>query len=561
MFSVYMLSVWNSLNLMPFSSLLTGIDQNKSGWRDRLPIPRLDETTLTHRMFGGYLRSQVRCTKCKFNSNTYDPFMDLSLEVSGKKVHSLHDALSEFTRKETLDAANKWKCGGCKKRVCATKQLTIFRPPLTLCIQLKRFSFGSGFGGFMQYQGFSHFAGKGMGRKGGSKVHKQIEFPATLKLPLSDGRKCEYVLTGVIIHIGGSATSGHYTAFVRRQSKEGKSQWLNMDDSFVEPVTEKTVLRNNDAYVLFYCRKEVKLELPSLPRRSFDTAEDAVKAGEIKSKAKKKSRTEVKETVDTLRSKSIEHKIEEKKPSTEKAEKKIIASKMLVSPLKTEKSLLISESGTKPEEEKSSSAKNDHDTSMLKEDHVIAVDTEASKSLENSTGKKTKDPNVDAPTPMPPAFVSAAERANLPNGSVEKKKKKRKATDVTIDMGSRGKVKVNLGKLKNRKPWKSPASLKSDKDSGNLLGNKSVSGWDDEEEGETDAGNLDKKHKSAMAKEKKLRDTAFKENTQKAKNRKRKMYLNSWDAGLDTGKVRSSYFDEFIMITVRTTYHGGKRIF
>ena len=41
-----------------------GIDQNQSGWRDRLPFPRLDETTFIHRIFGGYLRSQVRCTRC-----------------------------------------------------------------------------------------------------------------------------------------------------------------------------------------------------------------------------------------------------------------------------------------------------------------------------------------------------------------------------------------------------------------------------------------------------------------------------------------------------------------
>jgi hypothetical protein len=38
---------------------LTGINPLKNGWRDRLPIPRLDETTLIHRMFGGYFRSQV----------------------------------------------------------------------------------------------------------------------------------------------------------------------------------------------------------------------------------------------------------------------------------------------------------------------------------------------------------------------------------------------------------------------------------------------------------------------------------------------------------------------
>lgn len=52
------------IRLTYFSVLILGIDQRKSGWRDRLPVPRLDETTFLHRIFGGYLRSQVRCTKC-----------------------------------------------------------------------------------------------------------------------------------------------------------------------------------------------------------------------------------------------------------------------------------------------------------------------------------------------------------------------------------------------------------------------------------------------------------------------------------------------------------------
>merc|ERR1719223_1295977 len=115
--------------------------------------------------------------------------------------------------------------------------------------------------------------------RGGSKISKQIEFPATMKLPLSDGRKCEYSLTGVIIHIGGSATSGHYTAFVKKPAPQGKYQWYHMDDSYVTDVSEKTVLSQKNAYILFYCRKEVKLELPTPPPRPISNAEHAIKVG------------------------------------------------------------------------------------------------------------------------------------------------------------------------------------------------------------------------------------------------------------------------------------------
>jgi hypothetical protein len=257
-----------------------------------MPIARLDETTFIHRIFGGYLRSQVRCTSCGHCSNTYDPFLDLSLEVSRKSCHSISNAILEFTRKETLDSENRWKCSGCKKRVCASKQLTVFRPPLTLCVQLKRFTFGGSGFGFGGGHGHKNFGGGG----GGKKISKPIEFPADLKLPLSDARSCEYALTGIIIHVGGSASSGHYTAYVKKPSTNGGHQWFHMDDSFVESVSERTVLKQRDAYVLFYCRKEVKVEFPSPPLRSSMSAEEAQKFGRVRAKARADSITEDSDT-------------------------------------------------------------------------------------------------------------------------------------------------------------------------------------------------------------------------------------------------------------------------
>ena len=234
-----------------------GINPQASGWRDRLPLPRLDETTFIHRIFGGYLRSQLKCNKCGYKSNTYDPFLDLALEVSKKHIDSLSSAFREFTQKETLDSNNRWKCSGCKKNVCPTKHLSIFRPPLSLCITLKRFEFGKGGGGGMKGWGwgFGHRNNKGYKNgNGGSKIQKKIHFPAHMSLPLSDGRICQYELNGMIVHVGSSATTGHYTSFVKRP---GNNQWCYMDDSHVERVSEQTVLKQRDAYVLFYTRKEV----------------------------------------------------------------------------------------------------------------------------------------------------------------------------------------------------------------------------------------------------------------------------------------------------------------
>ena len=253
-----------------------GINPNMSGWRDKLPIPRLDETTFVHRIFGGYFRSQLKCNKCGYKSNTYDPFLDLALEISKKHIGSLSSAFKEFTRKEKLDSDNQWKCSGCKKNVCPTKHLSVFRPPLTLCIHLKRFGFGND--GFHGSNHFFHRSSKGLNMMGsrGSKISKRIEFPAQLSLPLSDGRVCEYTLTGIIVHVGGTATSGHYTSYVKHPGASSKL-WYHMDDSFVTEVSEKTVLKQRDAYVLFYTRKEVKLEFPQPPSRERESVAKGAK--------------------------------------------------------------------------------------------------------------------------------------------------------------------------------------------------------------------------------------------------------------------------------------------
>jgi Ubiquitin carboxyl-terminal hydrolase len=252
-----------------------------------LPVPRLDETTFIHRIFGGYLRSQLRCTKCGYCSNTYDPFLDLALEVSKKSIDNVGTAFLEFTRKETLDSDNRWKCGGCRQYVRAQKALTVFRPPLSLCVQMKRFTFGGLSFGFQ-----SKF---GMGQ--GNKITKPITFPAEMDLPLSDGRSCPYALTGVVIHVGGSSNSGHYTAYVRKPNGGESHQWYHMDDSSVQAVSQKTVLQQKDAYLLFYCRKEVKLEFPPLPaRRGSMSAEEAKELGRARARARADSLTNVGES-------------------------------------------------------------------------------------------------------------------------------------------------------------------------------------------------------------------------------------------------------------------------
>jgi hypothetical protein len=57
---------------------------------------RADETDDVHALFGGYFRNQVHCTRCGYDSNTFDAFLDLSLEIDGG-IKSVDAALRHFS--------------------------------------------------------------------------------------------------------------------------------------------------------------------------------------------------------------------------------------------------------------------------------------------------------------------------------------------------------------------------------------------------------------------------------------------------------------------------------
>lgn len=69
---------------------------------------------------------QLKCVSCGSTVDAYDPFMDISMELSAGES-SVDAALKQFLAKETLDQGNKWRCRGCRELVTAEKRLTVFK--------------------------------------------------------------------------------------------------------------------------------------------------------------------------------------------------------------------------------------------------------------------------------------------------------------------------------------------------------------------------------------------------------------------------------------------------
>ena len=206
------------------------------------PSSEVEFTSFIYRIFGGRIRSQVKCTECEYESNTYDPFLDLSLEIT--HARSVERALQHFTEKEVLDGSNKYRCPSEKRPVRAIKRMTVEIAPRVLIIQLKRFQFSLS----------------------GRKISKPIEFSNALDLsPYMSHRPKSpiiYDLFGVLVHQGHSMYSGHYFCYIKGAGGGG-NEWHKFDDTRVHPTSYRNVL-GQQPYLLFYIRRQggVELQVP-----------------------------------------------------------------------------------------------------------------------------------------------------------------------------------------------------------------------------------------------------------------------------------------------------------
>ncbi|XP_053906450.1 uncharacterized protein LOC128849278 isoform X4 [Cuculus canorus] len=185
-------------------------------------------TTLVHQIFGGFLRSRVLCKECNSPSDTYEPFLDLAVEI--EEAESIEQALKLFVRPEMLCEENAYMCDKCQAKVQAIKRFSIHRASSVLIVSLKRFSIFSG-----------------------GKIKKNVTYPEILDirpyLSKAKGDPMNYKLYAVLVHSGYSCHSGHYYCYV----KASDGQWYKMNDAVVSVTTINVVL-NQQAYVLFYLR-------------------------------------------------------------------------------------------------------------------------------------------------------------------------------------------------------------------------------------------------------------------------------------------------------------------
>jgi ubiquitin C-terminal hydrolase len=223
-----------------YNKLHYGKDPSPSDKHGRL-------STIVQHIFGGQLQSQVKCLSCNHESNTYDPFLDICLDI--KNSNTIEKAFGQYILPEKLNGDNRYLCDNCHRRAEAEKQMTIYEAPLILTIQLKRFNYSAGHEG---------------------KIGKHVSFSETLNLGpyMSNGfaSSMKYRLFAVLVHSGQTCNSGHYYCYVRSPARV----WYCMNDESVYQ-TSFVKITQEPAYLLFYVlEKQDNVDSPRPNMEQYD---------------------------------------------------------------------------------------------------------------------------------------------------------------------------------------------------------------------------------------------------------------------------------------------------
>ena len=210
---------------------LRSVPQSKLSSSVTLPMPKVsmrngesnhrNDTNAVRSIFQGESVTSTRCCECETRSNRPESFLDLSLPV--RVGCSLANLLTSMAAGDMLTGTDKYACEVCNTKTEAERRFLLSKMPRVFTIHLKLFQFTA--------------------HRAGAKIPVATPCPLRMRFDNWCTKDCAqkapwYKLTGIIVHTGGYASSGHYVAYLLKQEFK---QWYCFDDSIVSPVTVQTI--------------------------------------------------------------------------------------------------------------------------------------------------------------------------------------------------------------------------------------------------------------------------------------------------------------------------------
>lgn len=220
---------------------------------------------LLKKLFGGEVRYETKCQSCGMTRYRRETFMELTLALpenvnnkSGKKRStvkfdvSVQDCLDDYLIPEKLHSENQYECSRCRGKRDAERTLCFASLPPVLQIQLNKYVFD-------------------IQRNVKRKRMEEVRLPRELKINVCNHQQEntdqieEYILCGVLHHLGTSAYGGHYIAEAMDWTT---GTWFEFNDKdvkilpdgptgsyFLENDKGRKIKGSADAYSMFYVEK------------------------------------------------------------------------------------------------------------------------------------------------------------------------------------------------------------------------------------------------------------------------------------------------------------------
>lgn len=175
-----------------------------------------------------------------------------ALSLVGGPTHTLNleDCLKSFFTADELKGDEQYRCERCNTKVDASRTTELAFLPEILSVELKRFNKSRGaFGlGSQKNSTIVRYPLQGLDLR---PYCGSASYAAGY---LTDPSSALYDLIGVIRH-SGNTNGGHYIATCKSRMD---GRWYEIDDEFVNPITNAEELQSPDAYLLFYAKRQTE---------------------------------------------------------------------------------------------------------------------------------------------------------------------------------------------------------------------------------------------------------------------------------------------------------------
>ena len=239
-------------------------------------------------------------------TNFFSEKKDLTAEFKNLNQNieriSINKCLEEFTKIQTLDENNLYKCPKCHENIAANNKIELYQIPKILIIQLKRF-------------------------ENAQKIKTFIDFPIkNLDISQFISQSSNYFENNTLIKYDLFAVSNHYGELEYGHYDANclnftDGQWYNFNDKKVELIEDNNpdIIVTKNAYVLFYRQKKMEnYEWDNIYKKQYVDIKDDFNVNntnEIKYNSNKKNKVNIISNIIELNEEKDEKEIEEENSS------------------------------------------------------------------------------------------------------------------------------------------------------------------------------------------------------------------------------------------------------